>query len=110
MDGPLVPNSVAFAVIPCGAASSFTFANARLKFVPQYFCGACDPIAIARERCNAGETAATGRVTRASRPAHHADDQCPLGFEAKNRRARISRAGAKALLFAARCGIKEADL
>src|SRR6185295_17240730 len=78
----------------------FIFACARLKFVPEYFCGVCDPIAIEGKRCHAGQAAATLGVLRTRRPADDPDDGRPAGEETENRSAGITRAGAQAGLLA----------
>src|SRR6188472_2051285 len=91
---------------PQRTQSMFTLAKARSKFVPQYFCGICDPGTIQGKRGDPRETAAASRVPRSRGPADDPDN----GPIHKDGRAGIPRAGAKAFRFAHGCGVNKADL
>src|SRR5262245_1535581 len=88
---------------PLLTASSFMFANARLKLVPKYFGGVCDPCAMARDWRNASEAAATRRimtrVPRACRPAHHTDHRCALCVEPEHGRTGVAGTCAASVLL-----------
>src|SRR4051812_34197266 len=72
--------------------------------------GLLQPVAVERQRRDAGEPAATGRAVRPGRPADDADDGGTRLLVLEHRSAGIAGAGAEPVAGALVDGIDEADL